>query len=85
MRESKLPTGGTNLFQEIKAVSAQAQQNGVKLIKLSIGQPSGPALFSARRAAAQAVMSEEEYPCTNIRTTRPPGFLTLPEGLWLAI
>jgi LL-diaminopimelate aminotransferase len=60
MRESRLPAGGTNLFQEIKKVSAGAQSRGVKLIKLSIGQPSGPALLSAREAAAKAVQSEEE-------------------------
>ena len=60
MRESRLPQGGTNLFQEIKAVSAAAQGKGVKLMKLSIGQPAGPALFSARKAAAEAVLSIKE-------------------------
>lgn len=60
MRQSRLPKGGTNLFQEIKAVSTEAQNKGVKLIKLSIGQPSGPALESARKAAAEAVMSDQE-------------------------
>ena len=60
MRQSRLPKGGANLFQEIKAVSAGAEKNGIKLIKLSIGQPSGPAFESARKAAAKAVMSEQE-------------------------
>ena len=60
MRKSRLPAGGGNLFQEIKEVSAEAEKNGKKLIKLSIGQPSGPALESARRAAADAVMSDKE-------------------------
>ena len=60
MRKTRLPEGGTNLFQEIKAVSAQAQKNGSVLIKLSIGQPSGPALISARTTAARAVESDAE-------------------------
>ena len=60
MRKSRLPAGGTNLFQDIKAVSAEAQASGVRLIKLSIGQPSGPALLSARKAAAERIMSEDE-------------------------
>ena len=60
MKESRLPQGGANLFQEIKAVSKKAEDSGQKLIKLSIGQPSGPALKSARVAAAEAVLREEE-------------------------
>jgi len=58
--DSWLPEGGTNLFQEIKAKSAEAASRGIKLLKLSIGQPIGPALLSARKAAARAVMSDEE-------------------------
>lgn len=57
---SRLPEGGVNLFQAIKAVSAEAEARGIELIKLSIGQPQGPALESARRAAAEAVVSESE-------------------------
>ena len=57
---SRLVPGGANLFQEIKRVSAEAEIEGIPLIKLSIGQPSGPALLSAREAAANAVMSESE-------------------------
>lgn len=60
MRQSKLPSGGTNLFQSIKAKRAMAETQGIKIINLSIGQPAGPALESARRAAAEAVMSEAE-------------------------
>jgi len=60
MRESRLPLGGTNLFQEIKAKQAEALNKGVRLIKLSIGQPSGPAFGSARLAASDAVMSGQE-------------------------
>jgi len=60
MRKSRLPEGGENLFQGIKAVAAKAQEGGAKLIKLSIGQPSGPALESARKAAAEAVLSTAE-------------------------
>lgn len=57
---SRLPEGGANLFQTIKAVSAEAEAKGIKLVRLSIGQPQGPALESARRAAAEAVMSTSE-------------------------
>ena len=57
---SWLPDGGGNLFQEIKKVSAEAEKNGKKLIKLSIGQPSGAAFEMARKAAAEAVMSGSE-------------------------
>jgi LL-diaminopimelate aminotransferase len=60
MLESRLPPGGKNLFQEIKAQRLEAKKLGIQLIDLSIGQPSGPALLSARKAAAIAVMSEEE-------------------------
>ena len=60
MRKSRLSEGGTNLFQRIKAQCAEAEKRGVTIIRLSIGQPSGPALESARKAAAQAVMSLEE-------------------------
>jgi len=57
---SRLPAGGTNLFQEIKRRSAEAEKNGQKIIRLSIGQPSGPAFFSARKAASEAVLSSDE-------------------------
>lgn len=60
MQKSRLPEGGENLFQRIKAQCAVAEAAGVKLYRLSIGQPSGPALFSAREAAAKAIMSGEE-------------------------
>ena len=60
MLQSWLPEGGTNLFQQIKAWRQQSQDAGRQILNLSIGQPSGPALFSARKAAAEAVMSEAE-------------------------
>lgn len=60
MRESRLPKGGMNLFQTIKAKRAEAAAKGIKIINLSIGQPEGPALESARIAAAEAVMSDAE-------------------------
>jgi aspartate/methionine/tyrosine aminotransferase len=44
----------------IRAKRAEAQARGMKLIDLSIGEPKGPALLSAREAAAAAVMSDEE-------------------------
>jgi len=58
--KSWLPQGGTNLFQAIKAKCAEAENKGVKLYRLSIGQPTGPALLSARHASADAVMSKFE-------------------------
>jgi len=58
--KSWLPPGGGNLFQHIKQMCAEAESQGVKLWKLSIGQPKGPALLSARQAAAQAIISGEE-------------------------
>lgn len=58
--QSWLEEGGTNLFQQIKAWSTEAEAKGAKLLRLSIGQPTGPALLSARKAAAEAVMSDAE-------------------------
>ena len=60
VRGSRLPPGGENVFQTIRARRAQAEASGTKLLDLSIGEPKGPALLSAREAAAAAVMSEEE-------------------------
>jgi LL-diaminopimelate aminotransferase len=60
MRRSRLGQDGENVFQIIRAKRAEAQAKGVKLIDLSIGEPRGPALLSARQAAAAAVMSEDE-------------------------
>jgi aspartate/methionine/tyrosine aminotransferase len=60
MRKSLLPEAGENKFQKIKRKSAVAEAAGIKLTKLSIGQPSGPALVEARCAAAQAVLSDDE-------------------------
>ncbi len=60
MRKSYLPSGGVNLFQGIKAKCREAEASGRKLYRLSIGQPAGPALLSARKAASEAVLSELE-------------------------
>ncbi|MBU4216839.1 aminotransferase class I/II-fold pyridoxal phosphate-dependent enzyme [Candidatus Parcubacteria bacterium] len=60
MQESKLPPGGQNLFQEIKKRVTAAEAAGQKIWRLGIGQPSGPALISARIAACQAVMKDDE-------------------------
>lgn len=48
------------MFQEIKRVSREAEGAGQKIYRLSIGQPSGPALLSARKIAAETVMSDSE-------------------------
>jgi LL-diaminopimelate aminotransferase len=58
--ESWLPEGGANLFQTIKKVCQEAEAGGQKLYRLSIGQPSGPALESARQHCADQVMSPKE-------------------------
>tara|TARA_B100000745_G_scaffold297190_1_gene243744 strand:- start:106 stop:1287 length:1182 start_codon:yes stop_codon:yes gene_type:complete len=60
MRGSRLPAGGENVLQTIRGKRAAAEASGIKLIDLSIGEPKGPALLSAREAAAVAVMSEDE-------------------------
>ena len=60
MRKSRLPEGGMNLFQSIKKIKLEAKAKGQKLIDLSIGQPSGPALLSARKIASLAIMSNKE-------------------------
>ena len=60
MRRSRLGQSDENVFQIIRAKRGEAQARGVKLIDLSIGEPRGPALLSARTAAAAAVMSTDE-------------------------
>jgi LL-diaminopimelate aminotransferase len=60
MRRSRLGPGGENVLQTIRAKRAEVQSRGVQLIDLSIGEPKGPALLSARQAAAAAVMSADE-------------------------
>ena len=60
MRGSRLPQGGQNVLQTIRARRAEAEGAGIKLTDLSIVEPNGPALVSAREAAAEAVMSEQE-------------------------
>ena len=51
MRRSRLGQDGENVFQIVRAKRTEAQAKGVKLIDLSIGEPRGPALLSARQAA----------------------------------
>src|SRR3989338_9694343 len=60
MRKSLLPPTGENLFQRVKKQCSDAQAKGTKLFKVSIGQPSGPAILEACVVAAQAVLSREE-------------------------
>src|SRR5215510_4207994 len=60
MRQSRLGSGGENVLQTIRAKRAEVQGRGVQLIDLSIGEPKGPALLSARQAASTAVMSDDE-------------------------
>lgn len=60
MLKSWLPEGGENLFQGIKLKKAEAISAGKEIYDLAIGQPKGPALLSAREAAAAAIMSPEE-------------------------
>jgi len=59
-RISRLPEGGNNIFQEIKRKRSEAEAKGTKILNMSIGQPSGPALLSAREAAARAILSDDE-------------------------
>ena len=57
MRRSRLKAGGANVFQQIRAKRSEAIQRGQVLLDLSIGEPRGPALHSARKAASAAVLS----------------------------
>lgn len=45
MRQSRLPSGGANIFQTIRAKRADAEARGLALLDLSIGEPKGPALL----------------------------------------
>ncbi len=76
MDKSWLPEGGENLFQLIRRRMREAEKQGIELLKLSIGVPQGPALLSARRGAASAVMSEEDVVHEYQESTAPgvPGF-----------
>jgi len=60
MRASRLPRGLGNVLQAVRQKRAEAEAEGIELFDLSIGEPKGPALLSARNAAAEAVMSESE-------------------------
>lgn len=59
-QKSWLPEAEGNLFQRIKAMCDEAEANGQKLYKLSIGQPMGAALKSARIVASQAILNPEQ-------------------------
>ena len=60
MRRSRLPAGGANVFQKIRAKRTEALEQGQALLDLSIGEPKGAALLSAREAARDAIMSSDE-------------------------
>ncbi len=60
MRRSRLPAGGANVFQKIREKRAEAVAQGQRLLDLSIGEPKGAALLSAREAARDAIMSDDE-------------------------
>ena len=60
MRQSRLPPGKANIFQKIRAKRSDVLAAGTQLLDLSIGEPKGPALLSARQAASDAVMSDKE-------------------------
>ena len=48
------------MLQAVRALRAQAVSKGTRLLDLSIGEPKGPALLSARMAASAAVESDDE-------------------------
>ena len=60
MRKSWLPPAGENVFQRIKAARAEAVAKGKKIIDLSIGQPTGPAIRMAREFATSAILSDDQ-------------------------
>ena len=60
MRKSRLPPGGKNKFQAIKAARQKLKDAGKPVYDMSIGQPEGPALLSTRKAAAEAMLSDKQ-------------------------
>ncbi|MCB1739490.1 MAG: aminotransferase class I/II-fold pyridoxal phosphate-dependent enzyme [Gammaproteobacteria bacterium] len=60
MRRSRLAAGGRNIFQMVREKRAEVAEKGVRLLDFSIGEPRGSALPSARKAAAEAVLSDNE-------------------------
>ena len=60
MRRSRLPAGGVNALQQVRDKRTDALARGMQLLDLSIGEPKGPALASAREAAQRAVMRDVE-------------------------
>jgi len=63
-----------NIFQLIKKMKTEAEAAGIKIINMSIGQPTGPALEGARLACAQAVMVGKQ----NMHEYQDNGCLPLP-------
>ena len=49
--------------QAVGAKKASAEAEGIKLLELSIIEPTGPALISTKEAAAAAVMNYARNPC----------------------
>lgn len=60
MQKSRLPAGGGNVFQRIKLIRKEAEEKGIKIINLSIGQPTGPASEIARKVAAEWILSSRQ-------------------------
>lgn len=58
--KSWLPSGGENVFQRVKKKTLEAKAKGMTLWPLTIGQPTGPALLSARKAASKLILSDKE-------------------------
>ena len=61
MRQSRLPPGKANIFQKIRAKRSAVLAAGTALLDLSIGEPKGPALLSAREAARDAVIQVDAF------------------------
>ena len=51
MQRSRLPVGGGNIFQKIRAKRSETAAQGMELFDLSIGEPKGPALMSDAKMA----------------------------------
>lgn len=54
-----LPEAGENLFQQVKKETVAAEARGRKIYRLSIGQPRGSALSSARAEAARVIQLDD--------------------------
>ena len=71
-----LPKEGENIFQRNKALAIEAEERGIELVRLSIGQPEGWPLEIAMETAAEAIMTKKQsmHEYQDSGTPGVPGF-----------